>query len=151
MRQTMKPEIERQLMRLLHGELPEGEAARWRGRLEAEPDLAASYAALRATWSELETGPPVAVSPEFGRSFWRRLEQERSTSILDLWRLAPAWNRALAAAALAIGVGIGALAGGGAIASSDETVLGESEPTLAETYWAVIADTDIDGVGGRER
>ena len=83
------------------------------------------------------------------RGVWKRLREERSESVLEIWRLAPARSRLFAAAVLAGGIGLGALAGGAGTSSVDGALLAESEPTLAETYWIALVDdrTDVNGEG----
>ena len=60
----MTSDVERQLMRLLHGELSTDEAAHWRQRLEAEPELAARYAGMERLWSGLDLPAPAPAGPE---------------------------------------------------------------------------------------
>jgi ferric-dicitrate binding protein FerR (iron transport regulator) len=142
MRKTMKPEIERQLMRLLHGELPEEEAASWRSRLASDSELAAAFRRMEAVWSGLALPETPPASREFAGVFWGRLREARSESMLEAWRRAPAWNRALAAAVLAAGIGLGAFAGdAGTTPTIEEALLEESELTLAETYWLALTDS----------
>ena len=141
----MNREIERQLMRLLHGELPAEEATGWRRRLDAEPELAALYAELEAVWSRLELPEPTPAGPEIGVVVRRRLEDAPELTVTDMWRRAGAWNRALAAAALVAGIGIGALAGTGSVAAADESLFERTELSLAESYWLALDEEVVDG------
>ena len=140
----MTSQDERQLMRLLHGELSAEETAVWRGRLEDEPELAARYAELEQLWTGLELPEPAAAGPELVAAVRRRLDRETNPSLVDMWRLAPAWNRALAAAALAGGIGIGVLAGLVPQAQADDSLFADTELTLAESYWEILEEGDLD-------
>ena len=136
----MRSDIERQLMRLLHGELSPEEASRWRQRLEAEPELAARYANLEHCWSDLELLEPAPAGPELVAAVRRRLGRAAEPSLVDMWRLAPVWNRLLAAGALAVGIGVGALAGAGSEARADDSLFAATEASLAESYWEVLEE-----------
>jgi anti-sigma factor RsiW len=97
--------IERRLLRLLSGELPEAEASALRQRLEREPELAARFARLNRSWSDLELPPAAAAPPGFAaRVLARAKEAEDRLG----WSVAPLWVRATAAAALVLGVVLGA-------------------------------------------
>ena len=146
----MKPEIERQLMRLLHGELPEEETAAWESRLTTDEELAAAFERMSELWSGLDLPRSLPAGEEFTAAFWRRREKERSESIVEMWRLAPAWNRVFAAAVLVGGIGLGAMVGGTVAASGNGSLLGELEPTLAETYWILLAENGSEANGEAE-
>ena len=131
MRNTMTNDVERQLMQLLHGELSAEETTDWRQRLEAEPELAARYAEMERLWSGLDLPEPAAAGPELVAAVRRRLGRETNPSLVEMWRLAPAWNRLLAAAALTVGVGIGAFAGTVSEAQTDDSLFATTEISLA--------------------
>lgn len=93
------PEIE--LMRLLHGELSPERAFELSERLAREPELAAEFARLEATWRGLEL-PPAAPAPRgFARSVAARAENA------GLWSVTPTRVRVLGAALLAAGLALG--------------------------------------------
>jgi anti-sigma factor RsiW len=144
MRQTMTNHEERQLMRLLHGELPAEEAARWRQRLESESGLAAHYADLERQWSGLDLPDPAPAGPELLAAVRRRLSSDEYPSLADMWRLAPAWNRALAAVALAAGIAVGVLAGTVSEARADDTLFATTDLSLAESYWQVLEEGPVE-------
>jgi anti-sigma factor RsiW len=144
---------ESDLMRLLHGELPEGRARELRARLERDPELAEEYRRLRETWEGLVLPPPSPVPPGFSRRVMARARAERPES-LSL-RGAPVWVRAVAAAALvagtAIGIGVGGrlpLAGETPAVTAvkptvqtEETAQNEdlmTDDSLAGSYWETV-------------
>jgi len=122
----MNVEMEVQLMRLLHGELPESQARGLRERLEKDPELAAAYARLARTWEGLDLPEPAPPPPGFASRVARRARggslsaggrgadgagaagASRPGEMLISWGLAPTWVRTTAAAALALGVLLGA-------------------------------------------
>ena len=112
------------LMRLLHGELPEERARELRERLERDPALAREYSRLRRTWEGLAPPPPSPVPPGFAQRVMARARP--SSEGLSL-RGAPGWVRATAAAALVAGTVLGIGVGGR---------LPVSEPTTAQTVQA---------------
>jgi len=140
----MNRATEIELMRLLHGELPAGQAAALRARMEREPELAAAWARLENAWSGLELPPAAPAPPAFAQ---RVLAQARRQPGLS-WSAAPRWARATAAAALvaglALGLGAGKLAGGARSSQDTDSALAISavggSPSLAETYWDSLAD-----------
>jgi anti-sigma factor RsiW len=146
----MNRATELDLMRLLHGELPEDQARALRSRLEREPELAAAWARLERTWNGLEL-PPAAPAPAgFAQRTLARARREAGNGLS--WSAAPRWVRATAAAALAAGLALGVGAGSwvGRIGqSADETPsLTEpstsqyGDPSLAETYWDSLSGTE---------
>lgn len=122
---------EHDLMRLLHGELPAGEARALRARLWRDPELAAAYERLERAWNGLALPGPAPAPPGFaGRVMARVREQPPGLS----WAGAPAWARAAAVAALLAGVALGAGAG----SLWQEPLEEEDRSSLAESYWSVL-------------
>jgi anti-sigma factor RsiW len=145
----MNRATELELMRLLHGEMPPGQARLLRGRLEREPELAAAWARLERTWSGLEL-PAAAPAPHgFSQRVLARVRREAGDGLS--WSAAPVWVRAAAAAALATGLALGAGAGSWAgrvepatddsasIAAAQATSE-DAETSLAESYWDSLGD-----------
>ncbi|HEX3125705.1 MAG TPA: hypothetical protein VH394_00085 [Thermoanaerobaculia bacterium] len=141
---------ESDLMRLLHGELPEAQARELRTRLESDPTLAEEYRRLRNTWEGLALPPPSPVPPGFSRRVMARARAERPAEGLSL-RGAPVWVRAVAAAALVAGTAIGIGVGGRLpiaeeIPAVTQTVQSETaaqddlslEDSLAGSYWETV-------------
>ena len=145
-----------ELMRLLHGELPEESARELRERMGREPALAAAYRRLEAAWSGLDLPPAAPPPPGFaGRVMARARESAREPLT---WGRAPVWVRATAAAALAAGLAAGVGLGGAwqtpvgtvaAITAGDdlaaEVATLEDEGSLAESYWAVLEESEAAG------
>ncbi|HVR97411.1 MAG TPA: hypothetical protein VMW27_12400 [Thermoanaerobaculia bacterium] len=133
------------LMRLLHGELPEDEARALRARLRREPELAALYQRLERSWQGLELPPPQSVPLGFRSGVMSQVRQSRGIS----WAAAPTWVRAAAAAALVTGLAVGAGVGRSWTAPAAETVQEASEASeevglddlsLADSYWQTVED-----------
>lgn len=139
---------EMDLMRLLHGELPEDRARALRDRMERDPELAAAYARLARTWEGLELPPAAPAPPGFAQRVAARAREQRS-GVLS-WAAAPGWVRATAAAALvagtALGVGAGSWIDRSPEALDEPTAASASEgmfeTTLAETYWDAVGELE---------
>ena len=108
-------ELDRRLMRYLHGELPAAEVQELRAELARDPSLQARLHELHRLWQGLKAAPPTPVPYGYVGKVQRLAEEQRrreGTSALG-WAAAPPWARALAGAALlggvAIGVGLGRL------------------------------------------
>jgi anti-sigma factor RsiW len=143
-------DLDTQLLRRLAGELPPELARALDRRLAAEPELAARYRALEASWAALAPPPGSPVPPRITArvmAAWRPL---RGTAAVGppaalSWSLAPTWVRAAAAFALAAGVALGAGLGHRQEAASDlpptAPGIGISAPeSLATSYWTAIED-----------
>ena len=149
---------ERQLMRLLHGELPPDEA-RWlereleRDRVQPEGgernQLSVAHERLARVWEGLEL-PPSELPAGFSArvvAAARASSRPRASGGELSWSLAPAWARGTAVAALLGGVLLGAAFGRGfelpdaGNPASDEAVIvadadADAVPlSLAEVYW----------------
>lgn len=135
----MNRKTELDLMRLLHGELPEERRRRLEERLRQEPDLAAAYERLRSTWKSLDLPPPTPVPPGFAAQTAGRLRtgsEKLGHPPLPASRLVGA---VAATAALAGGILLGSWLAAPAQPADWEGVLADS-PTLAESYWAALED-----------
>ena len=151
--------MEKQMMRLLHGELGEPEASALRRRLEADPSLSAQYQEIERAWKQLEL--PVSAVP-IGLSTRLRARAAEAADSLS-WQAAPSWVRATTAAALVFGVLLGAglrpeavwengppAVSVNAESSSEEWLPSDlAEPlSLADSYWLLVADEISDGEEG---
>jgi hypothetical protein len=103
---------DRELMRLLHGELAPERARELTARLDRDPELALGYRRLAAAWEALEPPPPSPPPPGFTGRVMARV-RERAAGREVGWSGAPGWVRAAGAAALAAGVLAGAGLGAG--------------------------------------
>ena len=138
------------LMRLLHGELPEEEARELRARLRREPELAALYQRLERSWNGLELPPPHPVPPGFPSRAMARVRQSAAAGIS--WSAAPTWVRAAAAAALVTGLTVGAGVGriwpgpprdavqetAVEVAGEESEEVGLGDMSLAASYWETV-------------
>lgn len=137
----MNARTELQLMRLLHGELPPGEARALEQRIAAQPELAAAYRRLAGLWEGLELPPPRPVPPGFAtRVVSRARDEGRAPSLAG----APAWVRLAGALSLAAGLAVGAGLGLwqevgrlGDVDGEGEVSLEEGS-SLAEAYWSAL-------------
>lgn len=138
----MKRSIERQMLRLLHGELPAHEAGELRRLLKRQPDLAKRFDQLTETWQKLELAPPQADPPGFEKRLLEAVAARRFKGLS--WSLAPVWARAGGALALAIGLAVGVSFAPEQVNSTttfDTAELDLSVPaTLAESYWLTLED-----------
>jgi anti-sigma factor RsiW len=96
----MNRRMELDLMRLLHGELPEEQARALRARLERDPVLAEEYRRLAGTWEGLALPPAASVPLGFAQRVAARARSEQNLPT-------PGWVRAAAALALVIGAAVG--------------------------------------------
>jgi len=135
------------LIRLLHGELPAGEARDLQVRLLREPELAAAYTRLERTWRSLEPPPAAPVPPGFTGRVMARVRSEKPAGALS-WTAAPGWVRATAAAALlagaALGIGVGRSWPAAEPPTAPETAAlsasGNEDLSLAAGYWSLVDD-----------
>lgn len=138
----MNARSERQLMRLLAGELSPAEARRLEQRLAADPELATAHRRLAAIWQGLEPPPPGPVPAGFATRVVSRARAARGPAAGLAG--APAWVRLAAALSLAAGLAAGAglgfwqgsngLAGSGAPAELDL----DEGASLAAAYWSAV-------------
>lgn len=136
----MEPVSERELMRLLVGELPAERASLLRRRIAGEPALAGRYARLQERWQGLELPPPAPAPPGFATRVVAAARRQAAGEELR-WSLAPRWARAAAVAALTAGVALGALLGAAPRqAESVDSYAAEAPLSLAESYWMALAD-----------
>ncbi len=145
---------ERQLMRLLHGELPADEASRLERRLADDGELRAAYERLARTWDSLDL-PASAPPAGFSAGVMAAARGLGGDGLADgelSWSLAPAWARGGAAAALVAGLLLGASFGRGfelpETGAGDQTVLvadadADAMPlSLAEVYWLSLEESE---------
>lgn len=98
---------DRELLRLLHGELPAERARQVAERLERDPELAARYRRLAAAWEALEAPPASPPPPGFAGRVMARVRERAAAKTAVGWSAAPLRVRAAYAAALAAGVLLG--------------------------------------------
>lgn len=147
----MNRRMELDLMRLLHGDLPEERARDLRARMERDPELAEEYRRLQRSWEGLSLPSGTAVPAGFSQRVLARARAERGLS----WSSAPGWVRATAAAALLAGTAVGIGVGGiwplaETPPASAVTDVSAIDGSLAESYWQAMADFDNSGSTGSE-
>ena len=129
--------MELDLMRLLHGELPEERARELRAQMEREPALAEAYRRLQESWEGLALPPVAPVPPGFAQRVAARARTEPSVPT-------PAWVRAAAALALILGTAVG-VGVGGSWAPDDaaqEEEVSAVDGSLAESYLTTLEDLE---------
>jgi anti-sigma factor RsiW len=136
----MKRTTEKELVRLLIGELPEPAAGRLRRRLREDVALRNDYARLERQWRSLELPAPAAAPAGFARDVLGRVRARQAGRGAPVWWRATLLERAAAAAVLAGGIVLGALLAAPAGEENwDEIVT--IEPSMAESYWTVIDES----------
>jgi anti-sigma factor RsiW len=129
------------LMRLLHDELPAARAHALRERLACEPELAARFHRIAGTWEGLAL-PPAAPAPQGFTG--RVMAQVRGSAAADLrsgnlsWSATPRWVRAAGAVALLAGALLGAGLGRGMVSDRGAP---SGVSGLTESYWAMVDES----------
>ncbi len=131
----MNPRTELDLMRLLHGELPEERARELRARMEREPALTEEYRRLQESWENLALPPTSAVPPGFAQRVAALARSERVTPM-------PGWARAAAALALILGTAIGAGVGWTPADPAQDEEPAVVDGSLAEDYLTTLEDLE---------
>ena len=123
------------LMRLLHGELPEEQARELRARIERDPALAEEYRRLQRSWEDLSLPPAAPVPPGFAQRVAARARSEQSVPV-------PRWVRAAAALALVLGTALGAGVGRSWEPAPEQEELSEVDGSLAESYLTALEELE---------
>ena len=123
------------LMRLLHGELPEERARELRARIERDPALAEEYRRLQRSWEGLALPPAAPVPPGFAQRVAARARSEQSVAI-------PGWVRAAAALALVLGTALGAGVGRNWEPAPEQEEMSEVDGSLAESYLTALEELE---------
>jgi anti-sigma-K factor RskA len=134
---------EKQLIRLLAGELSEADERKLRHRLEREGDLRRAFTSLQERWEALDPPPLPSVHPSFTSRVVRQAVSGPAVEAAGLGRSTPLWTRATAAVALAGGVLVGALLASPS-ESEDWTAWNAVELTQAEVYWETLGVSSDD-------
>jgi anti-sigma factor RsiW len=150
--------IEHDLILLLHGELPPGQARDLGERLRREPELAEAYHQLERTWDGLSLPPASPVPAGFSGRVMAHVRAQSPPGSLS-WTSAPSWVRAAAAAALLAGAAAGVGVGRSWPATETKTatdpssaISSDSEYNLADGYWDAVGDAtgSTSTTGGQE-
>lgn len=135
----MKPPSDRQLMRLLHGELAAHEQAALERQIGRDPDLAERYRDLAQIWRRLEVPDETQLEdPALAGKVLERAGRESASKTPSWKQLAPIWR---AATLLATAAGILA----GVMLTPSRRQVTESEafaamPSLAASYLAAFEE-----------
>ena len=127
------------LMRLLHGEMPDPAGQELRDRLEREPELRGEFESLEQQWLELELPDPPSAPPGFATRTVARARLEADRGFAPAW-----WSHTLAGRFATALVFAGGIAFGAILATPSEAEdwsgFFDSEPTLAESYLLVMEE-----------
>src|SRR5215218_1380092 len=143
MNRMMEAGLELDLMRLLHGEMPEERARELRVQMERDPALAEEYRRLEESWEGLALPPTAPVPPGFARRIAARARTQQVIST-------PGWVRAAAALALILGTVVGVGVGGSwplpektrEVQAVEEEELSAVDGSLAESYLTTLEDLE---------
>ena len=131
----MNRRLELDLMRLLHGELPEERARELRAQMEREPALAEAYRRLQESWEGLALPPTAPVPPGFAQRVAARVRTEQSAPT-------PGWVRAAAALALILGTAVGVGVGWTPADPVQEEEPAAVDGSLTESYLTTLEDLE---------
>ncbi len=126
---------EMDLMRLLHGELPEERARELRAQMEREPALEEELRRLQESWEGLALPPTAPVPPGFAQRVAAHVRSEQTTPT-------PGWVRAAAALALILGTAVGAGVGWTPADQGQEEELSTVDGSLTESYLTTLEDLE---------
>ena len=130
----MDRKTEKQLIRMLHGELAEADERLLRERLEKEEDLRSAYSSLQGLWQVLEPPPVQGVPSSYASRVVHRATTGESDAGARQAQASPLWAKAAAAVALAGGIALGVLLA--SPSESEEWMAWTSvESSQAEVYW----------------
>ncbi|MCH9650506.1 MAG: hypothetical protein K0U98_19890 [Deltaproteobacteria bacterium] len=130
-----------QLMKLLHGELPEAEEGRLRRRLEREPEMEATFHQFQEIWEDLQL-PPGSVAAGLQADVFARLEAAQPGGTEFSWGLLPSWARVVAAAALVTGAALGySLSAWVAPGETFGMISAEADTSLTDLYWQALEES----------
>ncbi len=139
----MDHKTERELMRLLHGELSEAATKRLQQRLQQESALQDAYQRLQRQWQGLELPAPEAAPPGFAIRVVTRARGRADEDGLPIW-----WSRTLAGRVATAAVLAGGIALGAMLALPRETEAWTdyvtTEPTMAESYLAALEEPELE-------
>jgi hypothetical protein len=144
----MNPGTERDLVRRLADRLPEEPSGELERRFRSDPELARAFERLEAAWQGLSLPEPAPAPLGFSHRVMARVREEAAARGGLSLRAAPTWVRAAAAAALAVGITLGAVGAHygspGSPAGTDPSGRDLRPASLADSYWAAVADDDAD-------
>lgn len=152
----MSNEVERQLMRKIHGELAGDDLRELERRIARDPQVEALHRRYAELWNGLELPAPARAPEGFSGRVLARARRHAASGELR-WSSAPAWARVGSALALAAGLALGVSFGGGLADPElgDQEAALLSEPlSLAETYWLTLEESEgrlADGGDAGER
>jgi len=130
-----------ELLSLLQGELDEESARRLRKTLAADEELRSELDRLQTVWQSLELPSPDPAPDGFAaRVVARAFESE--AALVPVWFRDTSLGRLATAAALAAGIALGVVVAYPQQTSTESADWFSDEPTLAESYWQAVSDSD---------
>ena len=139
----MDYKTERELMRLLHGELSAAATERLQQRLQQDSTLQEAHQRLQRQWQGLELPEPEAAPPGFVTRVVTRATGRADEGWVPVW-----WSRTLAGRVATAAVLAGGIALGAMLALPRETEAWTdyvtTEPTMAESYLAALEEPELE-------
>lgn len=138
----MAAATEKQLIRLLRGELSGAAAAELEERLDRDPELRGTYRRLRHRWQALQLQDPEPAPPGFADRVVARARGSATPALIPAWWRAAVAGRFATVAIVAGGMVVGLLLAG--FWEHDEWAgYLTSEPSLVDSYWAAFEQPDF--------
>ena len=141
MRRDTTPERQFELLALLRGELDDESARRMRKTLATDEGLRSELDRLQVLWQSLELPSPQPAPAGFAALVVARAFESEST-LMPVWFRDTSLGRLATAAALAAGIVLGVVVAYPQKTSTESADLFSDEPTLAESYWEAVTDTE---------
>lgn len=139
----MAHETERELMRLLHGELSQVASEHLQQRMRREQRLQEAYDNLRQRWSSLQLPTPAAAPPGFARRVLSRARDAAQEGWGPIW-----WYRSFAGRIATAAVLVGGIVFGTMLALPADTEAwvdyAATESTMADSYLAVLEEPELE-------
>lgn len=139
----MDHKTERELMRLLHGELSEVASEHLQQRMRREESLREAYDSLSRRWFSLELPTALAAPPGFATRVLTRAREAAQKRWVPIW-----WSRTLAGRIASAAVLVGGIALGAMLALPRETEAwpdyAATESTMADSYLAVLEEPGLE-------
>lgn len=139
----MDSQTTRELMRLLHGELPDSAAADLRARLQREPGLRREYESLEQAWQGLELPEPQPAPPGFATRVVARAREADEEGLAPAWWGHTVGGKAATAMLLAGGIALGAILAAPSEAEDWSEYL-DTESSMAEAYLQAMEEPEDD-------
>lgn len=130
-----------ELMRMLHGELPEAAVENLQDRLQKEPDLRRELEILERRWQGLELPEPEPAPLGFATRVVAGARESADQGFAPAWWSHTLAGKAATALLLAGGIALGAFLASPS-AADDWSEYSTAEPSMAESYLQGLEETE---------